>query len=145
MARDSASPINWKRPLQSFEKQPDHSGLPVADAFSVVGGTPDTRPEIWGLVGYHFSLKLAYNRSLENPTIKLEACLIKKGLTDELMKAHSQLAELNDRDVQCILRGDQAGSAALTDQVEEARARRERALEAFDQHTVEHGCQNRVA
>lgn len=73
--------------------------------------------------------------------MKSEECPIKKGLTEELLSAHSQLAELNNQDVQCILRGDWAGSEALTGQMIKVRERRERALEAFHRHLIEHGCQ----
>jgi hypothetical protein len=82
------------------------------------------------------SLSLSSN----NSSIKSEACLVKKRLTNELLNAHSQLAELNNRAVQCILCADWAGSAALADQFNRARARRERALEAFHLHVAEHGC-----
>ena len=82
-----------------------------------------------------------YNPDLGYPQVKSEACPIKEGLIDELLSAHSQLAELNDRDVQCILRGDLAGASALADQLVEARVRRERALEAIHRHITEHVCQ----
>jgi hypothetical protein len=83
-----------------------------------------------------------YNRSLENTSLQFKRCPTRERLIAELLNAHSSLAELNDRDVQCILRGDLEGSAALANELDDARARRERALEAIHTHLAEHGCQD---
>ena len=77
--------------------------------------------------------------SMEDP-IKSEPCPIRQRLVAELESAHARVAELNDRDVQCIVNADLAGSDALVDQLAEARSQRERAIDAIRRHMAEHGC-----
>jgi hypothetical protein len=76
-----------------------------------------------------------------SPAPQPETCAVRKRLIDELLLAHTLLAELNDIDVQFALRGDWAESEALTNQLKQMRLRRETALEALRKHAAEHGCQ----
>jgi hypothetical protein len=82
---------------------------------------------------------------LETPSIQPEPCPIRRRLVADLEAVHARVAELNDRDVQCIMNADLAGSDALVDQLAEARAQRERAIDAIRQHTAAHECQRSVA
>ena len=72
--------------------------------------------------------------------VQPEECPLKKQLILELEEAHTLLAELNDQDVKRMIQGDLAGSAALADQLTEARERRGLALEAIREHIALHGC-----
>ncbi len=67
-------------------------------------------------------------------------CPIDQSLIAELESAHALISDLNEQDVNCILRRDLAGSTALAGQLANARIRRELAIEAIRNHRDEHGC-----
>jgi hypothetical protein len=76
-----------------------------------------------------------------SPSVQKKSCAVRRQLADDLWKIHTELADLNSRDIQCVLAGDWDGSKALAGDVMRARMRRAAALDALKQHTAEHQCE----
>ncbi len=68
------------------------------------------------------------------------SCPVKQALIAELDSAHTWLMALNNRDVECLVKGDLEGSRELHHELDDARKRRDAAIAAVKDHMSEHGC-----
>jgi len=71
---------------------------------------------------------------------KLQPCVIRTRLIEELTSAHRNVAALGDQEVGAVVRGDMEAVRQLQGSLRQARAIRDEAMRAFRDHLGEHGC-----